>query len=139
MATLASATDELITRNAVCAAHDNPMNSLGRGGSCGQTLGKQTVILRLGHRSKGSSTILRQARPYTHTRSVAFSSSSKLDKGEQTIYDKLSEHFQPTELLIQTSVVRHSAPTLTVLVDLMVAKGLVDHSMLLPLRCERGT
>ncbi|KAF8269715.1 bola protein [Lactarius quietus] len=47
---------------------------------------------------------LHQARPYTHTRSVASSSSSsssKLDKGEQTIYDKLSDRFQPSELLVQ--------------------------------------
>jgi len=46
---------------------------------------------------------LRQARPYTHTQSVASlsSSSSKLDKGEQAIYDKLSERFQPSELLVQ--------------------------------------
>ncbi|KAH8989336.1 bola-like protein [Lactarius hatsudake] len=46
---------------------------------------------------------LRQARPYTHTQSVASSSSfsSKLEKGEQEIYDKLSERFQPSELLVQ--------------------------------------
>ena len=42
---------------------------------------------------------LRQARPYTQ--SVASSSSSKLDEGEQAIYDKLSERFQPSELLVQ--------------------------------------
>ena len=45
---------------------------------------------------------LRQARPYPHTHSVALSSSSsKLEKGEQAIYDKLSERFQPSELLVQ--------------------------------------
>lgn len=48
---------------------------------------------------------LRLARPYTHTRSVASSSSSpsssKLDEGEQVIYDKLAERFQPSELLVQ--------------------------------------
>ncbi|KAH9051863.1 bola-like protein [Lactarius vividus] len=46
---------------------------------------------------------LRQARPYTRTQSVASSSpsSSKLEKGEQEIYDKLSERFQPSELLVQ--------------------------------------
>ena len=40
---------------------------------------------------------LRLTRPY----SVASSPSSKLDKGEQAIYDKLSERFQPSELLVQ--------------------------------------
>ncbi|KAI9453208.1 bola-like protein [Lactarius psammicola] len=44
---------------------------------------------------------LRQIRPYHHTHSVASSSSSKLEKGEQAIYDKLSERFQPSELLVQ--------------------------------------
>lgn len=46
---------------------------------------------------------LRQARSYTaaaHTQAAA-SSSSKLDKGEQAIHDKLSEHFQTSELLVQ--------------------------------------
>ena len=45
---------------------------------------------------------LRQARSYTaaaHTQASA--SSSKLDEGEQAIHDKLSEHFQPSELLVQ--------------------------------------
>ena len=44
---------------------------------------------------------LRQARSYTHTRSMASESSSKLEKGEQILYDKLSERFQPSELLVQ--------------------------------------
>jgi len=46
---------------------------------------------------------LRQTRSYTaatHTQAVA-SSPSKLAEGEQAIYDKLSEHFQPSELLVQ--------------------------------------
>lgn len=45
---------------------------------------------------------LRQARSYTaaaHTQASA--SSSKLDEGERAIHDKLSEHFQPSELLVQ--------------------------------------
>ena len=44
---------------------------------------------------------LRQARPYTHSQSAASLASSKLEKGEQAIYDKLSERFQPSELLVQ--------------------------------------
>jgi hypothetical protein len=53
-----------------------------------------------------------QARPLTaaaaHTQTAAVaaavassSSPSKLDEGEQAIYDKLSERFQPSELLVQ--------------------------------------
>jgi hypothetical protein len=42
----------------------------------------------------------------THTQAAAAtaagsSSPSKLDEGEQAIYDKLSERFQPSELLVQ--------------------------------------
>ncbi|KAH9967745.1 bola protein [Lactifluus volemus] len=46
---------------------------------------------------------LRQTRPYTaaaHTQ-TAESSPPKLDDGEQAIYDKLSERFQPSQLLVQ--------------------------------------
>ena len=45
---------------------------------------------------------LRQARPYTaaaHTQAAA--SPSKLDEGEQAIYDKLSGRFQTSDLLVQ--------------------------------------
>ncbi|KAI9510988.1 bola protein, partial [Russula earlei] len=47
---------------------------------------------------------LRQARTRTYTaatRAQASAPSSKLDEGEQAIRDKLSEHFQPSELLVQ--------------------------------------
>jgi stress-induced morphogen len=45
---------------------------------------------------------LRQARPYTAAAyTQAATSSSKLDDGEKVIYDKLSERFQPSELLVQ--------------------------------------
>jgi BolA-like protein 3 len=38
----------------------------------------------------------------THTQAAsAAAAPSKLDEGEQAIYDKLSERFQPSELLVQ--------------------------------------
>jgi hypothetical protein len=58
---------------------------------------------------------LRQARPYTQS-VASSSSSSKLDEGEQAIYDKLSERFQPSELLVQdvSGMSRSSHPYLPV-------------------------
>ena len=56
---------------------------------------------------------LRQARSYTAAANTqaAASSSSERDKGEQAIYDKLSEHFQTSELLVQdVSGTHHSHP-----------------------------
>ncbi|KAI9430933.1 bola-like protein [Lactarius indigo] len=44
---------------------------------------------------------LRQVRRTQSAASSASSFSSKLEKGEQEIYDKLSECFQPSELLVQ--------------------------------------
>jgi hypothetical protein len=42
------------------------------------------------------------AATYTQAAAAGGSSSpSKLDEGEQAIYDKLSERFQPSELLVQ--------------------------------------
>jgi BolA-like protein 3 len=46
---------------------------------------------------------LLRTRPYAaaaYTQAAA-SSASKLDEGEQAIYDKLSDRFQPSELLVQ--------------------------------------
>jgi len=36
-----------------------------------------------------------------HTQTATAASPSKLDEGEQAIYDKLSNRFQPSELLVQ--------------------------------------
>ena len=50
-----------------------------------------------------SAIVRREVQPslrLTHPYSVA-SASPKLNTGEQAIYDKLSEHFQPSELLVQ--------------------------------------
>jgi len=47
---------------------------------------------------------LRPTRSYVaaaHTQAAPSSSSSKFDEGEQAIYDKLSDHFQTSELLVQ--------------------------------------
>ena len=116
-------------RNAVRAVRDGPkkrnqLNSLERDGTCGQAdqqatfdklssswLDRTDGHLPLHHTVMFSAIVrrvvqpsLRQVRPYTHIRSVATSSTSspsKLDKGEQAIYEKLSERFQPSELLVQ--------------------------------------
>jgi hypothetical protein len=65
---------------------------------------------------------LRQARSYTaaaHTQAAA-SPSSKLDEGEQAIYDKLSDRFQTSELLVQdVSGAHHSHPLRIVRVSLL--------------------
>ena len=37
----------------------------------------------------------------TYTQAAAATAPSKLDEGEQVIYDKLSERFQTSELLVQ--------------------------------------
>jgi len=70
---------------------------------------------------------LRQTRPYVQ--SVASPSSAKLEKGEQEIYDKLSERFQPSDLLVQdvsgTSLSAHTLPSQVSI----VAQGGVGHSM----------
>jgi len=60
---------------------------------------------------RATPSLRQQARPRTaaaaHTQTVAAaaaassSSPSKLDEGGQAIYDKLSERFQPSELLVQ--------------------------------------
>ncbi|KAI0278582.1 bola protein [Russula aff. rugulosa BPL654] len=58
---------------------------------------------------RATPSLRQQARPRTaaaaHTQTAAAaessSSPSKLDEGEQVIYDKLSERFQPSELLVQ--------------------------------------
>ena len=57
---------------------------------------------------RGVTPLLRQqARPFpaaaAHTQAAAAAAAapSKLDEGEQVIYDKLSERFQPSELLVQ--------------------------------------
>jgi len=57
---------------------------------------------------RATQSLRQQARPRTaaaaHTQTAAATSSSSpsnLDEGEQAIYDKLSERFQPSELLVQ--------------------------------------
>ena len=103
--------------------------STGGGGSTGggwrKLAGRRAVQYRLTTQSITAmfSTVIRRATPslrqqarlrtsaVAHTQTAAAaaalssssssSSPSKLDEGEQVIYDKLSERFQPSELLVQ--------------------------------------
>ena len=62
-----------------------------------------TVIRRATPSLRQQARLRTAAATHMQTAAAAASSSSpsKLDEGEQAIYDKLSERFQPSELLVQ--------------------------------------
>ena len=152
MASLARATDELIARNAVCAARDDPLNSLRRGGRCGQTGQQGTFEFKLTCTRTDRYIRPSCSRPsfegpfnhhYTKPAHIPTPdlwhrrrrrSSTKGSKLFTTSCQNVSNH---PSYSYRTSLVRHSVPTFTVLVDSMVAQEAVGHFMLLPLRARR--
>ena len=60
-----------------------------------------TPSLRQQLRPRTAAAAHTQAASAAGTAAAAASAPSKLDEGEQAIYDKLSESFQPSELLVQ--------------------------------------
>ena len=153
MAELARTMDELIARNAVCATCGDPLYSLRRGGRCGQTGQRRTFEFKLTRPLPG---------PYLDRPSYSVTRNSRSSRSRPSFEGLFNHHYdRPAHILTpdrqrsklfttscqnvskhpsysyRTSLMRQLTPTLTVLIDSMVAQGAVAHFMLLLSRARR--